>query len=511
MNWTNNSVGAIMFFNLRSAVLQTISATNYINWSDNNPLKAGAAIANQPQYWKDFAFIFNSDMLKQRRRGNQRGVNEAELMRAVVGSTNPIKAGIAYLLNKGFLPTQIADSFAISAGGATFYRNRIKTYLKQGMSQKEAEAKAWLDFQEITEVSQQSARPDLISQQQANPLGRLILAFQNTPMQYGRIMNKAVRDIVNRRGDTKTHISKIVYYGAIQAIIFNALQSALWASLGDEDEEQFDKKKSRIMGGMIEGWLSAFGYGGKAVGTLKRSAEEYLKQRDKGWNSDHAYTLLALLGFSPPIGSKLRKIYSSIKTEEFNRDIMLERGFTLDNPLWQAVGYTIEGITNIPLGAIAQDLFNLDNAMDSSNEWWQRLALVMGWNTWDLGIKDPDLETLKLKVKEQKKQEKKIKQEERKKEKQRIKESKNVNQIEHNKRLQEKERKEGKEVKCAAISKSGNRCKNIVESGSSYCTIHAKVKQNKTGKKTQCKKIKKSGKRCKMQTSAASGYCYYHD
>ena len=34
-NWVNNSVGAIMFLNMRSAVLQTISAFNFVNWSDN--------------------------------------------------------------------------------------------------------------------------------------------------------------------------------------------------------------------------------------------------------------------------------------------------------------------------------------------------------------------------------------------------------------------------------------------------------------------------------------------
>jgi hypothetical protein len=39
LNWVNNSTGAIMFFNRRSAVLQTLSATNFINWSDNNPLR----------------------------------------------------------------------------------------------------------------------------------------------------------------------------------------------------------------------------------------------------------------------------------------------------------------------------------------------------------------------------------------------------------------------------------------------------------------------------------------
>ena len=417
MNWVNNSVGAIMFFNIRSAALQTISAVNYVNWSDNNPLKAGAAFANQPQFWKDFVFLFNSDFLKQRRKGNQRGVNESELLNAVVGSNSPAKAAIAWLLNKGFLPTQIADSFAIASGGATFYRNRVKKYIKNGMPKSQAEQQAFLDFQEITEVSQQSARPDLISQQQANPLGRLILAFQNTPMQYGRIMNKAIRDLVNKRGDTKTHLSKIVYYGAVQAVIFNALQSAIWASLADEDDEEIDKKKFRILNGMLDGWLSAFGYGGKAVSTGVNTVQEYLTQRDKGWNADHTYTILRLLSFSPPIGSKARKIYSSIQTEKFNKDIMKERGFTLDNPIWSAVGNVVEGITNIPLGRLANKMKNLDNAMDSNLEWWKRVALLSGWNTWDLGIKDADLETLKLEIKEQKNQEKLLEKEEEKQDK----------------------------------------------------------------------------------------------
>ena len=162
--WANQSVGAIMFFNMRSALLQTISSVNYLNWSDNNPLKAGLALANFPQFLKDFSMIFNSDMLKQRRAGNQRGINEAELAQAVggVGVANTVKAMLNWLLTKGFLPTQIADSFAIASGGATFFRNRVNSYVKQGYTQTEAETKAFQDFQEITEESQQSSRPDMI-------------------------------------------------------------------------------------------------------------------------------------------------------------------------------------------------------------------------------------------------------------------------------------------------------------------------------------------------------------
>jgi hypothetical protein len=512
MNWINNSTGAIMFFNMRSALLQTLSTTNYINWTDNNPLKAAMAFADQKQYWSDFSALFNSDFLKQRRSGNQRSINEAELTAAVANSDNKAKAALAWLLQKGFLPTQIMDSFAISAGGATFYRNRVNKYIKEGMTPEQAQEKAFLDFQEITEATQQSARPDMISQQQASPLGRLILSFQNTPMQYARIMNKAARDIVNGRGDQKSNISKIVYYGALQSIIFAALQSAIFAALGDDEEEEFDKKKQRIVGSMVDGWLAGLGVAGKAIGTIERSIKEYLKQKERGFNADHAQTIIQLLGFSPPIGSKLRKIYSAIQTEEFNKGVSEKRGFTLDNPTWSSWGNVIEGFTNIPLGRISNKLLNIDNALDSQNQWWERAALLLGWNTWDLGIKDPDITAVKGEIKEERKVEKKkeavIKKEEKKQE---IKEE-NVSKEKANIELQKKEIEAGNESPdCAAINKRGERCGTKIEKGSVYCTIHTKVEQSDGGKKTQCGKTKENGKRCKMQTSNKSGYCYYHD
>ena len=52
--------------------------------------------------------------------------------------------------------------------------------------QSDAETKAFEDMMEIAEETQQSAREDRISQQQASPLGKFILAFQNTPMQYNQ-------------------------------------------------------------------------------------------------------------------------------------------------------------------------------------------------------------------------------------------------------------------------------------------------------------------------------------
>ena len=131
LQWVNNSIGTIMFFNRRSALLQLTSATNFLNWSDNNPAKAALAFANQPQYWKDWAMIFNSDKLKQRRSGLKSDVQESEIANAAKNTEDKIGAIIAYLLKIGFSPTQIADSIAISSGGATFYRNRVNSLKKK--------------------------------------------------------------------------------------------------------------------------------------------------------------------------------------------------------------------------------------------------------------------------------------------------------------------------------------------------------------------------------------------
>jgi len=184
-----------------------------------------------------------------------------------------------------------------------------------------------------------------------------------------------------------------------------------------------DKKSERMMNSMIDSWLSTFGYGGKAVSTVKNTIMEYNKQRAKDVDedfmtrSDHAYTLLQALSFSPPIGSKLRKIYQSIQTEKFNRDLIKERGFTLDNPVWSMIGNVVEGVTNIPLGRLSNKMLNVDNAMDSNNETWQRIAMLLGWNMWDLGIKDPDIVALGEDIKERKKSEKRMDKEKEKYEK----------------------------------------------------------------------------------------------
>ena len=45
MNYLNGSVGTVMFFNVRSALLQQMSLVNFINYADNNMFAAAKAFA----------------------------------------------------------------------------------------------------------------------------------------------------------------------------------------------------------------------------------------------------------------------------------------------------------------------------------------------------------------------------------------------------------------------------------------------------------------------------------
>ena len=384
MNWVNNSVGAIMFVNVRSAVLQTISMFNFINFSDNNIYAAAKAFGNQNQFWEDFTFLFNSDFLKQRRSGLQQDLNAAELTTYLAHQKNKAKALLNYLLKKGFLPTQIADSFAIASGGATFYRNRINTLMKQGMTKAEAEAEAMLQWRELSEEAQQSSRPDKISSQQAGPLGRFILAFANTPMQYTRLQKRAIQDLLNGRGDWKENVNKILYYGFVQNLIFNALQQALFAMLFDDDDE-LDPKGGRVINGMADSLLRGLGIYGAAVSAGKNMILEFIRQSKKS-RPDYQSAALQSLSISPPLSSKINKLRSASKTWQYNKDDIMREGLSLDNPAYIAVGKVVSAFTNLPLDRLFIKIDNLRTATEEETEFWQSIALVLGWDQWGLGL-----------------------------------------------------------------------------------------------------------------------------
>ena len=250
-------------------------------------------------------------------------------------------------------------------------------------------------------------------------------------MQYTRLMKKSMQDLANGRGDAKTHISKIIYYGAVQNFIFSALQSALFSIIpgfDEEDESEMtekeleklerknDQRTLRIINSMTDSILKGSGVRGAALATIKNTITEYFKQEEKGFTADHTYTILQALSLSPPIGSKARKLYSAIQTKKFERDTLAARGFdvTADgklnlSPAYSIIGSLASAIGNVPLDRVVDELNSIVEAMDSRNTTWQRIALALGWKTWDVGAKNEEHDLIKTEAKAKRKEEGKAK------------------------------------------------------------------------------------------------------
>ena len=264
---------------------------------------------------------------------------------------------------------------------------------------------------------------------------------------------------------------------------------------------------------MFDSLLGGTGIAGMGVVTLKNTIQEFIKQEKKGpWTADHTYTILRFFGLSPTIGSKGRKLYSAIQTDKFNRDVIKEMGLlNIDNPIYSVIGNIVSAVTNLPLDRVVKKVDNIDAAITEDLSALQRLALLMGWNTWDLDVDDSDVVAVEDEIKEKKEAEKKINKKKKKEKKKKEKEGEIIQQEKENTKKAKKEEKEGKEPTCIAVGSSGNQCKNKVAKAGQRCTVHEKVEQRSDGEKVQCKKIKENGDRCGTKTSNKSGLCFYHD
>ena len=541
-NWINNSVGAIMFLNMRSAALQTISTFNFLDWRNNNPMKAAKAFANQKQWWEDYFTLFNTPHFQSRLGGEGRGVSEKEIADAIKDAKTPaekINAIIARVLKLGFAPTKAGDMLGYL--NPSFYRNQINFYLNgegwmndgkwvwdapinpdtnELYTKEEAEAQALLDWIAKAEESQQSADPSQISQIQRSNLGILLLSFKNTPMQYARIMLRAADDIKNNRGSKLENLGKIGYYGMLQSAVFVFLQQAVWAAIGDEEEEE---ATDDMIQSIIDNIVSGLGLEGQIIVTVKNGVMEYQAQKQKGWNADHTYTVLQFINLSPSIGSKLRKLYSAIKTEQINADVMEEMGLEPGNPAVDAIANLISAFTNIPLDRVTRKTNNIILASNDEYEVYERVALLLGWNPWDLGI-ETEANIIRERLKEEKRAEKEKEKELRDKQK-----TEEILKpiVEEEIEQYEKDKKDGiiefdddgyptnKTYICSAANKNKKRCGASVKKPGNKCEWHEDkdsdnvpdYKQEDSKFKQKCEFIKRDGDRCKNTATGDNGRC----
>ena len=397
LDWLNASVANVMFLNIKSGLLQTLSTVNFINWGDNNIINASKAFASK-EMWPTFMRLMNSDYLVNRRDGLKINVNEAEL--ADAAKQGGIKGAFSYLMDKGFVITRIMDSFAIALGGAPFFINRKKALLnrvnpKTGKLYTEAEAdqQAFDDFYAVAEETQQSSNPSKISSQQASIAGRVLLAFQNVTMQFNRKTKKSILDLYNRRkkpGMTQresdlSNFSSIIYYTTVQNFVFNAMQQALMGIFFEEEDEEERNRLANTANGMIDSLLFGLGFGGAIISTVKNVAMKVADEAEKK-SPDYEEAVWEIFNVSPVLDSKIRKARSSAKTFMWNMDKIRRRGWSIENPAYLAIAQLIAASTNAPVDRVLQKYNNLSNVFDNEVRTYHRVMMLLGWNGWNFGL-----------------------------------------------------------------------------------------------------------------------------
>ena len=410
LNYVNGSVATIMFLNMRSAALQTISAANYVNWTDNNPVAIGKVIAENPaEFIRVAKRIWSSDALKDRRSGLRINVEEAEMARAInQGGRTNLQGLWDTMVKVGFKPTQMADSFAIVTGGTPFYMNRMKTYEKQGLSKSEAENKAFEDFLDVTQEGQQSSQMDRVSNIQTGLMGRLVFSFNNTPFQMSRIQKKAALDLINRRGSDRANASRLAYYAFIQSTLFYGLQQGFYATLMSDDDDKltekqqeekykdFEKRVDKLGKSVFQGILTGSGLPGKVVTTLYNTVDKAIEEYDKGYQGKDFFPILnQALSISPTLGSKASRLgrnWESLIYTDFTKKGREIRNtyntFDPRNPNAKAYLSMLGTLTNIPLDRIVTKMENIQGVLDDQASGWEKVAMTLGTPKYQLQTKE---------------------------------------------------------------------------------------------------------------------------
>ena len=205
-------------------------------------------------------------------------------------------------------------------------------------------------------------------------------------MQSARLQKRAIPDLSNVRGDSKTNLSTITYYGFVQNLLFNTLQQAAFAIGFDEDpdnQKQIMDKESGVLNGMLDSQLRGLGDGGSAVSTVKtvifEICEQHMKRRTKceaaAWE---------FLDFSPPISSKVTKVRSALRSLDYDLDDMKSKGCHIDNPAYLAGGQVLSAVGNFPVDRLHRKIQNVRDASDEEIEMWSKGALLSGRSKWKL-------------------------------------------------------------------------------------------------------------------------------
>jgi hypothetical protein len=122
-----------------------------------------------------------------------------------------------------------------------------------------------------------------------------------------------------------------------------------------------------------------------------------MEEEPKKYKADYTKVILEGVNISPPIVSKVRKIYTALQQSEFDKDLIKERGWGVMQdgrvhlgPMYSITGKVVEATANLPMDRLVAKIENTSQMMNSQNKAWQRVMVGMGWSPRSVGIEDTE-------------------------------------------------------------------------------------------------------------------------
>ena len=365
-------VGSVMFFNVRSALLQHLSYFNFYA-EDFNAMREGGSPTQQEKLLVAEAM---RPYLGDRGKGRTDVVLEQLFGR---DSRNWFDV----MIEKGYDLTKWGDKNAIAWGGSKYMVGKMRQYKKEGLTDAEAVAEAYKDFIRVTEATQQSTLPERLGREQTTKMGRYLLAFANTPQQYNRKISRAIQDLKGLKGVNteeaaarkKKAIGEIVWYLGAQNAIFTSLQSLSFAALGLDAGDDDEVRATNWVNSMVNTILRGAG----AYGAITAAAKDAIiaVSRDKDVAD-------SIVGAVPSLGTLIRNLRTAAGQKPIypNSELM----DSIDPEVAKLIYQTSAGISAVggPGNKALKLMEQIADVISSDLSVMERLARASGYGRYQI-------------------------------------------------------------------------------------------------------------------------------
>ena len=101
---------------------------------------------------------------------------------------------------------------------------------------------------------------------------------------------------------------------------------------------------------------------------------------------DFECSLWKILEATPPLDAKMDRARDVAYAFQYEKEEMIEEGLTIGSPGLEAIASGISFATNVPVDRGLRKMENIQAALDEQTDTWARIALLLGWNEWSLGL-----------------------------------------------------------------------------------------------------------------------------